>query len=112
MRLSPRFGKGPNPAGRFIARLIFSVFVLNLIVGVIVALSLIQSRSRHEERAATASRNIASGLEREISSTFEKIDPVLLSVADAVVRTRAVLNADSDALDRFIKRQSFRSVSA
>jgi len=108
MMFPARFGSPSSSASRFITRVLGGVLLLNLIVFVIAAMSLYQSRSRHEERATTASKNLAVVLEREISATLDKVDLVLLSVADEVARVNAGHGAEAATLDGFITRQSSR----
>jgi len=98
----------PSAATRIVASLVGSVVLLNLVALVIAALGLSQSHDRREERATTASKNLAVVLEREIGSLVDKVDLVLLTVTDEVARTQAAPNADPAALDGFMKQQSKR----
>lgn len=47
-------------------------------------------------------------LERDLSATIDKVDLVLLAVADEIARVRAGAGVDEDKLDGFITRQSAR----
>ncbi len=106
---SPIRYAGPrNAAVRFIAPLVGGVVLLNLIVLGMAALGLSQSRDSYEERAVTASKNLAVLLEREILSTIGKVDLALMAVADDVARVRALPGGETEALDAFILRQSSR----
>ena len=89
-------------------RLAAGLLLLNGVVVLIALLSLHQSRNRHEELAATASRNLAVVLDRELAATIDKIDLLLLTVADEQLRIGGLADAQPAMLDRFIERQGSR----
>ena len=94
----------PSIAGRLAAGLL----CLNGVVILIALLGLDQSRHRHEQSAVTAAKNLALVLDRELSATIEKIDLLLLTVADEKLRVGTLADARPATLDRFIERQGWR----
>ena len=63
---------------RFLLRLAAFVVLLDAIVITLALLALHQSRVRYEERALTATTNIALFQERDLASTVEQVDLVML----------------------------------
>jgi diguanylate cyclase (GGDEF)-like protein/PAS domain S-box-containing protein len=108
MSMPDRWPRSSNPTTRFIARVALAAALLDVMVGVMVAMGLAQCHLRYEERATIASRNLAVLLEHEISATLAKIDLVLISVADEVARVDAEPPGAPDTLDDFIRRRSVR----
>ncbi len=98
----------PHSPTRFIVRFTAGIVLINDIVLVLAALALMQSRARHEERAATASKNLAVVLERDLGATIDKIDLILLAVADEIARAHPDADGDDPDLDQFINRLSSR----
>jgi diguanylate cyclase (GGDEF)-like protein/PAS domain S-box-containing protein len=92
----------------FVARLVAAVVALNVIVLSIAALSLARSKEAHEERAATASKNIALVLDRDVSATIDKVDLVVLAIADEMTRRGTTGISDDSELEAFIERQASR----
>jgi diguanylate cyclase (GGDEF)-like protein/PAS domain S-box-containing protein len=104
MSLSSTFISAPHSSKRFLLRLAAIVLLLDAIVFALALLALQQSRVRYEERALTAATNIAVFQERDLASTVEQVDLVLLTIADEL----AEASRDDDSLDTFILRQSSR----
>jgi len=93
---------------RFLFRLVIIVVLLNAIVFALALLALHQSRARYEERALTAASNIAVFQERDLESTVEQVDLVLLTIADQVLQAGSDPALGEGSLDAFILRQSAR----
>jgi len=93
---------------QFLLRLAAIVVVLNAIVIALALLALHKSRVRYEERAVTAATNIAVFQERDLVSTVEQVDLLLLAIADEVVEAGSDPALGEGALDAFILRQSAR----
>jgi diguanylate cyclase (GGDEF)-like protein/PAS domain S-box-containing protein len=93
---------------QFLRRLAAIVVVLNVIVIALALLALHKSRIRYDERALTAATNIAVFQERDLVSTIEQVDLVLLTIADEVTEAASNPALDNGALDAFILRQSTR----
>ena len=93
---------------QFLLRLAAIVVVLNAIVIALALLALHKSRVRYEERAVTAATNIAVFQERDLVSTVEQVDLILLMIADEVVEAGSGPALRDGSLDAFILRQSAR----
>jgi diguanylate cyclase (GGDEF)-like protein/PAS domain S-box-containing protein len=93
---------------RFLRRLASVVALLIAMVAALAAVALHQSRMRYEERAATAATNIALFQERDLVSTVEQVDLVLLTIADEVFESASEPALGDEALETFILRQSKR----
>jgi len=104
MTFKSPFASLPIPGARMVGRLV----LLNLVVVLLAALGIAQNRARHEERATTASKNLALVLEREIGSLIGRIDLVLLTVSDEMARLPAAAGAGSTSLDDFMIRHGQR----
>lgn len=89
-------------------RLLAGILALNLIVAILIALTLYESRKQHEEQAMVAARNLSRLLEHDFAASFDKIDLTLLSVVDEVSQMRRSGSLDASALNAFIARQAAR----
>jgi PAS domain S-box-containing protein len=69
--------------------LVIGLIVANVIVWVLSAYFLSQSRQQHEQRASTETLNITSALDRSVSSSVERIDLELRTVVDELERQLA-----------------------
>jgi diguanylate cyclase (GGDEF)-like protein/PAS domain S-box-containing protein len=108
MSLSSGHLTSTHSSKRFLLRLAAIVVLLDAIVFTLALLALHQSRARYEERALTAASNIAVFQERDLESTFEQVDLVLLTIADEVVEAGSDPALGGGSLDAFILRQSAR----
>jgi diguanylate cyclase (GGDEF)-like protein/PAS domain S-box-containing protein len=93
---------------RFLLRLLVIVAVLNAIVIALALLALHKSRVRYEERALTATTNIALLQERDLASTVEQVDLLLQTVADEVLEAGSEPELGGETLNAFILRQGAR----
>lgn len=65
-------------------RFVWIVLLLNLFVGMIVALFLQQSREQYSQHTAVTAQNLAQVLEQQVTATVHQIDLTLLSLADTL----------------------------
>jgi PAS domain S-box-containing protein len=89
----------------FIRWLAIGVLLINLFVGALGCLSLLQSRHEHEERAAVTTQNLTRVLEQYISGTIDKIDMLLLATTDQIEKQIALGGIDRIKLDALMARQ-------
>ena len=62
--------------------LIVGLVCSNLLLLVLSALSLSQSRQQYEQRAVTTTQTVASAVDQSLSASIEKINLALRAVAD------------------------------
>ncbi len=92
----------------FLKRLAIGVLLINLFVIVLAGLSIYQSRTQHDERAATTTQNLAHVIDEYIYGVITKTDIALLSVADEAEKQLAKGRSDAHVLDAYIARQHLR----
>jgi hypothetical protein len=88
--------------------LIASLVCTNILVFAFCAHYLQQNRQQHELRAESLTQNVASALDLNVSSSVEKIDLALRTVADELERRLAEGKFDEAALTAFLARQEQR----
>jgi PAS domain S-box-containing protein len=84
--------------------LIAGVFLINLLAGSIVWVSLQNSKIRYDEEATVNAENISNILNENISNIYEKVDLSLQAVCDEASRQLAGGSIQKDELDPFIIR--------
>jgi diguanylate cyclase (GGDEF)-like protein/PAS domain S-box-containing protein len=104
----PRSPEPTVPYSRFTVRLVAGTLALNLIVLMLVALTLYQSREQHKERAVITAQNLSHLLEQDLAASFDKIDLTLLTIVDEVSQLRSSGTLDPSVLNPFIARQAAR----
>jgi PAS domain S-box-containing protein len=77
----------------------------NILVFALSGYSLYQSRQQYELRAETLTQNTANALDQNLSSSIEKIDLALRTVADELEHQLAGKGIDDSAVNRFLNRQ-------
>src|SRR6187431_7633 len=92
----------------FMKRLLTGVLLLNIIVGLLAALSLQQSHRQYEERAIVTTQNFAQALALDLQASFDKIDLTVSTVKDEVERQLASTGPDTTLLNAHIERQRAR----
>ena len=93
---------------RFISRFVAGILVFNLLVFLLIALSLYDSRKQHEKLAESTVDNLSRLLEQDIRNSFFKIDLALQAVADEASRQLRTGGLDADSINAFITRQAAR----
>ena len=93
---------------RFIAWFVSGILLLNLLVFVLLALSLYESRKQHEKLAEATVDNLSRLLEQDIQNSFFRIDLALQSVADEASRQLHTGSLDANGINAFIARQAAR----
>lgn len=89
--------------------LIAGLVASNLLVFVLTAFSLYQSRQQYQLRAEVTTQNIARALDQSLSASVERIDLALRTVADELERQLASPQGISDAsLNAFLARHEKR----
>jgi PAS domain S-box-containing protein len=88
--------------------LILGLVVSNLLVLLISAYSLYQSRAQHEQDARVLSRSVTDVLDQNVSGSIEKIDLALRTIADELERQLAGKGIDAVAMSDFMRRQAGR----
>ena len=82
--------------------------VTNILVIVLSAYSLHQSRQQYQFRAETLTQNIANGVDQSVSGSIEKIDQALRTVSDELERQLAGKGIDEAAMNTFLARHEKR----
>jgi signal transduction histidine kinase len=92
-----------KPLAPILGRLVLGVVLVNLLAGVLVGLSVRQSRLQYEQAAATNARNLAQTTEQYIADLIEKIDFLLFDTAEEIERVlRTGAPVDPNAVNHFI----------
>ncbi len=94
-------GSSVSPAA-FLRRLAAVCLLINLFVILLSALSLRQSHSQYEERAAVTTQNLAEMIEQCLGGSVDKIDVVLLAAKDEIEKELAAGPIDRDKLNSFL----------
>ena len=76
----------------------------NVLVGVLALYSVMVSRQQYEERAEILSRNVASAIDQNVSSSFGKIDLALQATVDELERQDAAGKPDEVSMRAFLAR--------
>ena len=102
--------KSAEPFSRSLLRRHLSVFVIliNALVVILAVLELRGSLTQYQERARIAAGNLTRVMEENLSGSFDKVDLILLSVADEFERQTAAGGIDRQAFNDFITRLSAR----
>ena len=99
----------PRKSARvFMFWLVAVVLLLDLFVVALGLISLYQSRTQYEERAAVQTRNLSEALEYSISGIMDTANVALLSVVDEVERGLLHGGIEAGAFNAFIARQHAR----
>jgi PAS domain S-box-containing protein len=88
--------------------LITGVVLINLLVMLMVAYFIVQSREVHQESAKVTAQNLVDILAYNINNDIAKVDIVLQSCVDEIERTQAAGKMDSPAITAFLARQQQR----
>jgi len=88
--------------------LIAGLVCSNIMVFILSGVSLYHSRQQYEQHAETQTRNIANAVDHNVSSSIEKIDLALRTVADELERQLASTGMDEQAMTDFLERQEQR----
>ena len=80
----------------------------NILVLVLSAYSLQQSRQQYEQRAEALSQTVAGALDQNLSNSIDKIDLALRTVADEFERQLTAGRIDEGAMNAFMARQKKR----
>lgn len=91
----------------FIPGLVGGMVLLNLLVVLLAALSLSQSRRLYDERAAVETQNLARLLEHDIVALLAAVDRILQTTAVEVRRQYASGRVDAAALSAYLERQRY-----
>lgn len=91
----------------FIPGLVGGMVLLNLLVVLLAALSLSQSRRLYDERAAVETQNLARLLEHDIVALLDAVDRILQTTAVEVRRQYASGRVDAAALSAYLERQRY-----
>jgi len=103
-----------SPAGAITApwnfrRLLIGGLVCsNILVFILSAYSLLQSRQQYEARAEMLTQNIAGALEQSVAGSIEKLDLAMQTVADELERQLAGQGIDEPGMNAFLARQLSR----
>lgn len=84
------------------------ILLLNLMVFVLLALSLYDSRKQYETLAESTVDNLARLLEQDVRNSFFRIDLAIQAVADEASRQMRLGRLDAEAINAFIARQAAR----
>jgi PAS domain S-box-containing protein len=93
-----------NPRNLPLAALAFS----NLLVLILSAHLLLQTRTQNELRAQVLTQNIAGAVDRNLTSSIQKIDLALHAIIDAVEREIATKHPNKIAIERLMRLQASR----
>jgi PAS domain S-box-containing protein len=88
--------------------LLFGLVVVNVMVWVLSARFLSQSRHQHEQRARTETLNITSALDQSVSGSVERIDLALRAVVDELERQLAHNGINEKDANIFLERYQKR----
>ena len=94
--------KLPKSGAQMRSLLIVGLFCSNLLVLILSALSLSQSREQYEQRAVTISQTVASAVDQTLSASIQKVDLALRTVADELERQLAAKGIDEAAMTAFL----------
>lgn len=108
MRSIPEENQTSLSRAAFISRLTAGVLLLNLFVITLICVSLHQSRSQYEERAAIETRNLARVLEQRIDGIIEKTDVVLFTAVEEFEHQFARGGVNRQELGEFLNRMETR----
>jgi PAS domain S-box-containing protein len=97
-----------NSSQRLRILLISGLVGANAVVLALSGYSLYQSRQQYELRARTATQNIASALDQNVSNSIEKIDLALRTVVDEFEHQLAGKGLDEQAANTFLARHEQR----
>ena len=97
-----------TPSLRLRRLLLAGLIGSNLLALLLSGYSLYLSRQQFELRAEVLSQNIASALDQNLSSSIEKIDLALRTVADELERQLATQGLNETAMNAFMRRQEER----
>jgi len=89
-------------SGRLIWRLVAGVVILDLLVGLMAGLSVIQSRDRDRDLAIVAAQNLSGLLKSDLVGQFDKIDLSVQAVKIEAERQLAAGGFDGDRFDALI----------
>jgi signal transduction histidine kinase len=92
----------------FRARLITGILLLNVIVVTIAGLLLNEGYNSEQNRALTATQNMARLLARDLAGSFDKIDLVVRAVADEAERQMLSGGISKQAFNSYIDKQASR----
>ncbi|MEI6306092.1 MAG: GAF domain-containing protein, partial [Deltaproteobacteria bacterium] len=100
--------------------MIMWLVLLNMIVGGIISLSLYQSKSNYEDRAAVTTQNISQVLYENLTGVFDKVNIALTAVVNEAQRQLAEGSIQNASFSSYISRQhmhlpeveSFRATNA
>jgi signal transduction histidine kinase/ActR/RegA family two-component response regulator len=88
--------------------LLLALIGANLLVALSSGYSLVRSRQHYEQKAELLTQNIANAMDQNVSSSIEKIDLMLRTVADELERQMAAGGVDDALMNDFIARQTRR----
>ncbi|MDP1525774.1 MAG: ATP-binding protein [Rhodocyclaceae bacterium] len=97
-----------NSSRRLRSLLIAGLAFANVMVFVLSGYALYQTRQQHILRAQAATQNVASALNQSVSSSVEKIDLAIRTVADELERQLAGKGIDDRATNEFLARHAQR----
>jgi PAS domain S-box-containing protein len=97
-----------NSSNRLRALLILGLLGVNLVILLMSAYALHQSRIQHELHARTATQNIASALDQNVSSSVERIDLGLRAVVDNLEHQLAGKGINEPETNAFLERMQDR----
>ena len=88
--------------------LIVGLVCSNLLLLVLSALSLSQSRQQYEQRAVTTTQTVASAVDQSLSASIEKINLALRAVADELEQQLAGKGIEEAGMNAFLARHERR----
>ncbi|MFZ2267550.1 MAG: ATP-binding protein [Azonexus sp.] len=100
--------KASKPIRRHRSLLIAGLICSNILVFVLSGYSLNQSRQQYQQRAEALTQTIAQALDQNLSSSIEKIDLALRTVADELERQLADGGISESKMNAFLARQEQR----
>ncbi|EME68449.1 sensory histidine protein kinase [Paramagnetospirillum caucaseum] len=93
---------------RFAIRLFSAVVVLNLFIGVIVAMTVSVGREQNRQQAAALVESLSTVLRSNLGGIMDKIDLTLLAVADEIARQEREGGIDAAQLEDILRRHDAR----
>ena len=103
----PLFNGMKNPT-QFRWILVLGVLLLNLLAITLTVIELVENRQDRERSALTATQNLSQSLDREIASSFDKIDLGLQNIAETHTRMVTRGHFDIEAWDTALLHQRAR----
>ncbi len=98
----------PAPQRQLRRLLIFGLVCSNLLVCALCAYALFHDRQQYESRAEMLTQNVASAVDQNVSSSIDRVDLALQTVADELERQLAGKGIDPAAMAGFLARQQQR----